>query len=53
MVPLWYTGWQIDRELPTQVSEGSTIIDLTSKTPVLVRDGRGDASVFVSELAIA
>ncbi len=37
----------------TQVSEGSTIIDLTSKVPSLVRDGKGDASVFVPELVPA
>lgn len=37
-----------------QVSEGSTIIDLTSKSPRLVRDGKGDASPFmIEELALA
>lgn len=36
-----------------QVAEGSTIIDLTSREPELLRQGRGDASIFVQELAVA
>ncbi len=44
------SGWQTDVGTITQVSEGSTVIDLTSKIPSLVRDGKGDASVFVPEL---
>ena len=42
-----------DTVSPMQVSEGSTVIDLTSKTPALVRDGKGAASIFVQEMAIA
>ena len=37
----------------TRVAEGSTVIDLTEREPVLVRQGKGDASVFVPELAYA
>lgn len=36
-----------------QVAEGSTIIDLTEREPVVVQQGKGDASVFVPELAYA
>ena len=45
-------GGTLMRLHAVQVSEGSTIIDLTSKDPILVRDGKGDASVFVQELAV-
>ncbi len=41
------------KQVCVQVSEGSTIIDLTSKSPTLVRDGKGDASVFIQEMAMA
>jgi len=36
-----------------QVAEGSTIIDLTEREPVVIRQGKGDASIFVPELAFA
>jgi len=49
----WRMGGSLMRLHAVQVSEGSTIIDLTSKDPILVRDGKGDASVFVQELAVA
>ncbi|CAK0735793.1 hypothetical protein CVIRNUC_000640 [Coccomyxa viridis] len=32
-----------------RVSEGSTIIDLTSREPALIREGKGNASVFIQE----
>lgn len=49
----WRMGGSLMRLHAVQVSEGSTIIDLTSKDPILVRNGKGDASVFVQELAVA
>lgn len=33
-----------------QVAEGSTVIDMTGSEPVLVRGGKGDASLFVPDL---
>ena len=33
-----------------QVAEGSTVIDMTGPAPVLVRAGKGDASLFVEDL---
>lgn len=36
-----------------QIAEGSTIIDLTEREPALIRRGKGDPSIFVSELTYA
>ena len=35
--------------LRMQLAEGSTVVDMTGAEPVLVRQGRGDASVFVQD----
>ncbi|KAK9916245.1 hypothetical protein WJX75_000443 [Coccomyxa subellipsoidea] len=37
----------------TRIAQGSTIIDLTEREPALIRRGKGDPSIFVSELAYA
>ncbi|BDA40540.1 Uncharacterized protein YciO [Coccomyxa sp. Obi] len=37
----------------TRVAEGSTVIDLTEREPTLIRQGKGDPSIFVSEHAYA
>lgn len=36
-----------------QVAEGSTVIDMTGPEPVLVRAGKGDASLFVEDVVLA
>lgn len=33
-----------------QVAEGSTVIDMTGPEPTLVRQGKGDPSLFVDEV---
>ena len=41
------------QERVVQVAEGSTVIDMTGPEPSVVRVGKGDPSVFVSEPAYA
>lgn len=33
-----------------QVAEGSTVIDMTGPEPILMRQGKGDPSLFVEEV---
>jgi len=40
----------VDAGHEQQVAEGSTVIDMTGPAPVLVRAGKGDASLFVEDL---
>jgi tRNA A37 threonylcarbamoyladenosine synthetase subunit TsaC/SUA5/YrdC len=48
-----YAGRGIDFlvDCGSRVAEGSTVIDLSEREPVLIRQGKGDASAFVRELA--
>ena len=33
-----------------QIAEGSTVIDMTGPEPALVRQGKGDPSLFIEEV---
>ena len=33
-----------------QIAEGSTVIDMTGPEPTLVRQGKGDPSLFIEEV---
>eukprot|EP00884_Botryococcus_braunii_P002762 jgi/Botrbrau1/12487/Bobra.0169s0034.1 len=50
-----YAGRGIDFVVDAgiKVVEGSTVIDMTGSEPVLIRQGRGDASVFMPDLVPA
>ena len=55
LIPEWRT-LQISKFsycVAVQIAQGSTIIDLTEREPALIRRGKGDPSIFVSELAYA